>query len=74
MGNNRLDQALSLQVLKALAGERAIDLQSVDESGNGDEAVRLDILVKLVGSGFVEQDGVLCLVLHLALGPLQKPG
>ena len=71
MRNHRLDQALLLQLLQALAGERAVDLQAIDESGDGDETVRLDILVELVGSGLVEQDGVLCLVLDLALGPLQ---
>lgn len=70
--NDRLDQALLLQLLDALAGKRAVDLQSIDESSDGDETVRLDILVELVGGGLVEQDGVLCLVLDLALGPLQK--
>ena len=70
VGDNRLDQTLLLQLLDALAGERAVDLQSIDERSDGDETVRLDILVELVGSGLVEQDGVLCLVLNLALGPL----
>lgn len=66
-----LDQALLLQLLDALASERAVDLQSIDERSDGDETVRLHILVELVGSGLVEQDGVLCLVLDLALGPLR---
>jgi hypothetical protein len=61
--NNQLDQPLLLQVLQALPGERAVDLEPVDEGRDGDEAVGLDILVELVGSGLVKDDGVLGLVL-----------
>lgn len=67
VSDNRLDEALLLEVVQALAGERAVDLHSVDEGGNGDQTVRLDILVELLRSGLVEQDGVLGLVLDLAL-------
>jgi hypothetical protein len=70
MSDDRLDHALLLKVLDALAGEGAVDLHSVDQDSDGDEAVGLDILVELVGSGLVQQDGVLSLVLDLALGPL----
>jgi hypothetical protein len=70
VGDNRLDHALLLEVGKALAGQRAVDLHAVDEGSDGDEAVRLDILVELLRGGLVEQDGVLCLVLDLALRPL----
>lgn len=70
MSDDRLDHALLLEVADALAGEGAVDLHSVDQDGDGDEAVRLDILVELLGDGLVEQDGVLGLVLDLALGPL----
>lgn len=63
MGNNLLDLPLLLQVLEALARERAVDLETVDEGGNGDETVGLDVLVELVGSGLVKKDGVLGLVL-----------
>lgn len=65
-----LDHALLLEVVEALAGQRAVDLHAVDESGDGDEAVGLDILVELLRGGLVEDDGVLGLVLDLALGPL----
>lgn len=61
--DNGLDLALLLKVLQALACQRTVDLKSVDEGGNGHKAVRLDILVELLGSVLVEEDGVLGLVL-----------
>jgi hypothetical protein len=70
VGDDGLDLALLLEVLDALAGEGAVDLHSVDQDSDGDEAVRLDILVQLLGDGLVEDDGVLGLVLDLALRPL----
>lgn len=70
VGDHRLDHALLLEVGDALAGERAVDLHTVDEGSDGDEAVGLDILVELLRGGLVEQDGVLGLVLDLALRPL----
>ena len=70
VGDNGLDEALLLEVVQALASQRAVDLHSVDEGGNGDQTVRLDILVELLGGGLVEEDGVLGLVLDLALRPL----
>jgi hypothetical protein len=63
VSHHRLDHSLLLEVLQALAGERAVDLEPVDEGGDGHEAVGLDILVELVGSGLVKEDGVLGLVL-----------
>lgn len=63
MRNDGLDLSLLLQVLQALASQRAIDLQSVDQGGDGDETVGLDVLVELLGGGLVENDGVLGLVL-----------
>jgi hypothetical protein len=70
VGDNRADDAPLLKVGNALAGERTVDLHAVDEDGDGDEAVRLDILVELLRGGLVEDDSVLGLVLDLALGPL----
>lgn len=70
MLNDGLDHALLLEVPDALPRERAVDLHAVDEGGNGHEPVGLDILVELVGGGLVEDDGVLGLVLDLALGPI----
>lgn len=46
--NDGLDLSLLLQVLQALASQRAIDLQSVDQGGDGDETVRLNVLVQLL--------------------------
>ena len=63
MCHHLLDLPLLLQVLEALACERAVDLESVDESGDGNETVGLDVLVELVGSGLVKEDSVLRLVL-----------
>ena len=58
-----LDLAVGLEVLEGFPGERTVDLETIDEGGNGDQAVRLDILVELVGDVLVEDDGVLGLVL-----------
>jgi len=70
--NNGLDDALLLEVLDALPCQRAVDLHAVDEGGDGDEAEGRDILVELLGRGLVEDDGVLGLVLDLALGPVSR--
>lgn len=67
---DRLDHALLLEVTDALASQRTVDLHAVDENGDGNEAVRLDILVELIGGALVENDGVLGLILDLALRPL----
>lgn len=61
--NNLLDDASLLKVSQGLAGQAAVDLETIDEDGNGDQAVGLDILVELVGDGLVEKDGVVGLVL-----------
>jgi hypothetical protein len=70
VGNDGLDDAPLLEVSDALAGQRAVDLKTVDEGGDGHKTVGLDILVELVRGGLVEDDGVLGLVLDLALRPL----
>jgi hypothetical protein len=70
VGNDGLDDAPLLEVSDALAGQRAVDLKTVDESGDGHKAVGLDILVELVRGVLVEDDSVLGLVLDLALRPL----
>lgn len=61
--DNLLDLTVGLEVGKRLSCERAVDLQTIDKGGNGDEAVGLDILLELVVGGLVENDGVLGLVL-----------
>jgi len=66
VANNLLDGTLSLEVVQGAAGERAVDLQAIDEDGDGDEAVRLDVLVETLLEGLVKDDGVDGLVLHCA--------
>ena len=63
MANNLLDLTVGLEVGEGLAGKAAVDLETVDEGGDGDQTVGLNILVELLGSGLVEDDGVLGLVL-----------
>ena len=67
MIDDLLDLAVSLKVLERLSCEGTVDLQAVDEGGNGDEAVRLDILLEPVVDLLVENDGVLGLVLDYAV-------
>ncbi len=62
--NDRLDLALLLEILQAPSRKGAVDLQSVDEGGDCDEAIGLNIFVELLGGGLVKQDGVLGLVLY----------
>lgn len=63
MTNDLLDLTLLLEVGEGLAGKRTVDLETVDQSGDGDQAVRLDVLVELLRGGLVEDDGVVGLVL-----------
>ena len=66
VANNLLDLALLLQIREALPCQRAVDLKSVDQDGDGHEAVGLDILVELLRGRLVQDDGVLGLVLDCA--------
>lgn len=63
MPHDLLDDTLLLQIIQRFPGQAAIDLQPVDEHGDGDEAVGLDVFVQFVGSGFVEDHGVVGFVL-----------
>lgn len=64
VANNLLDGTLGLEVGEGAAGEGAVDLQAIDEDGDGDEAVGLDLLVEALLEGLVKDDGVDGLVLH----------
>ncbi len=64
MSNNLLDLTICLQISKRFPCERAIDFQAIDECGNGNEAVGLDILLELVVGLLVEDNGVVGLVLN----------
>lgn len=63
MTDNLLDLAVCLEVGKRFPCERTVNLQAIDEGGDGDEAVGLDILLELVVGLLVEHDGVVGLVL-----------
>jgi hypothetical protein len=58
-----LDLALLLEVGKSAASQAAVDLETVDQGGDGHETVGLDILVELLKGGLLEDNGVLSLVL-----------
>jgi hypothetical protein len=63
VADDLLDLALLLKLGERTTGKRTVDLQSVDKGGDGDEAVRLNLLLETVRGGLVEDDGVLGLVL-----------
>jgi hypothetical protein len=67
VSNDLLDLAVLLEISKRFACKRAVDLQAIDEGGNGNEAVGLDILLELVVGLLVEDDSVLGLVLDYTL-------
>jgi hypothetical protein len=66
VSDDLLDLAVGLKVLERLPCEGAVNLQAVDEDGDGYEAVRLNILLEPVVDLLVENDGVLGLVLDYA--------
>lgn len=63
MAHDLLDLALLLQILQCLPRQGPVDLQPIDEGGDRDETVRLHVFVEFVRGGFVEDDGVVGLVL-----------
>lgn len=67
MTDDLLDLTLLLEVRESLPGQAAVDLETVDQSRNSDETVGLDVLVELLGSGLVQDDGVVGLVLDCTI-------
>jgi hypothetical protein len=63
VADNLLDLTVCLEVGERFPCKRAVDLQTIDEDGDGDEAVGLDILLELVVGLLVEDNGVVGLVL-----------
>lgn len=63
MANNLLDLAALLQLSESLASQAAVDLETVDKRGNGDQTEVLDILLETLGGLFLEDDSVVGLVL-----------
>lgn len=65
-----LDLALALKVADSQASHRAVDLQAVDEHTGRDHLERGHFLDHTLVQDLVEVNGILSLVLDLALGPL----
>ena len=63
VSNHLLDLSFLLQIIQRLPCETAIYLQSIHKGGDCDETVGLNVFVEFVGGGFVEDDGVVGLVL-----------
>ena len=63
MAHDLLDLPLCLHFVQHLARDGTVDLHPVDERRDGDEAVGLHVLCQAVAEGFVEDDGVVGLVL-----------
>lgn len=70
MVHDPLDLALLLQVPDSYPCQTPVDLQPLDEDRLADETEGGDLLQDTVVGRLVEDDGVLRLVLDLALGPL----
>ena len=66
MPNNLLYLSFLLQVVQCFPGQATIDLESVDQSCNCYQSVGLDIFVEFVGSGFIQNHGVVGLILDYA--------
>ena len=63
MSHHLLDLSLLLEIAQRLPRQATVDLQSIHQCRDGDEAVGLDVFVEFVGGGLVEDDGVVGLVL-----------
>lgn len=63
MTDDLLDLTFTLEGVESLAGETAVDLETINEGGDSDQTVRLDILVESLEGGLVEDNSVLGLVL-----------
>ena len=68
--SNSNDKTLFLQNSDCLSSQRSVDLDSLRNDGRGDELGLWDILNELVPDNFVKHDGILNLILLLALRPL----
>jgi hypothetical protein len=68
--NDAFDLALLLKVTNRNARKRAVHLEALNEDALADEFECGDLLQDTVVCRFVEDNGVLRLILNLALGPL----
>jgi len=69
MTDHLLDLPFVLKVIQRFPCERSVDFQPVDEDGDSDKAIRLDIFLQLLGGIFIEDDGVIGLVLDYNSNP-----
>lgn len=68
--NDRLDEALVVQIAERLAGKAAVDLQALADARDRDELAGRDLSQQLLIASGVKVDSVLGLFLDLTLGPL----
>lgn len=68
--NDPLDLTLLLQMSDSNSCKTSIDLQPLDKDTLADEFESGDFFHDTVIGGFIEGDGVLCLVFYFSLGPL----
>lgn len=63
VANDLLDLTILLKLSESLTGQAAVDLETVDQSGDGDQAEVLDILLETLGCLLLKDDAVVGLVL-----------
>ena len=68
--HNPLDLTILLQMPYGNTSQRAVDFQSLNKDGLGDESEGGDLLEDTVVQSLVKSNSVLSLVLDLSLGPL----
>lgn len=63
VADDLLDLAVLLQLLQSLAGQAAVDLETVNQGGDSDQTEVLDILLETLGGLLLKDDVVVGLVL-----------
>ena len=63
MPHHLLDLSFLLQIVQRLPCKATIDLQAIDKGRDGDESIGLHVFVEFIRGGFVEDHGVVGLVL-----------
>lgn len=67
---NGTNESLLFKLTKGTTGERASDLETVDQDWRGDQLVSGHFLEQTIVSVLVKDNGVVGLLLYFALGPL----
>lgn len=67
VANDLLDLAVLLELLQSLAGQAAVDLETVNQGGDSDQTEVLDILLETLGDLLLKDDVVVGLVLDCSL-------